>query len=200
MPADELRIPGLRSASWWRWVVATGVAVVVVCGWVAVTQPENRVWVAVVLPLLVGWMVVLGWTSASLDPATGVLVTRRCRVPRRVALAPGTTVALVPNGAGALLLALRPRGARRRTYLTVLALTDYVEASQSPHVLTQLADTLERHCGGGARGVVRALREQAAHVAAGGTPRTSPLAPMLTYGAITAARLGGAGGVAGHLD
>ncbi|MFS0704428.1 hypothetical protein AB6N23_07895 [Cellulomonas sp. 179-A 9B4 NHS] len=200
MTSGEVQVRELRSRTWYRWIAATLVAVVVVAGWVAATQPENRVWVAVGLPLLGLWFTYLGWRSASFDPTTGVVATIRCRVRREIQLVPGTEVALVPNGAGGLLLALRPPDGRRRTYLLVLALSDYVEASQPPELLTALADTLVRFCGEPAEDVAKRLREQAAHVARGGTAATSPLAPMVTRGALGAAKAGGAGAVGGHLD
>ncbi|QGQ20584.1 hypothetical protein GC089_17060 [Cellulomonas sp. JZ18] len=200
MTGGPVRVPELRSRSWYRWVTATFVAVLVMMAWVAVTQPENRVWVAVTLPLMGLWVTFLVRRSVTFDPGTGVVTRTVVGVSRELRLVPGTEVALVPNGAGALLLALRPPGARRRTYLLILSMTDYVEASQPPELLRGLADTLERFCGPATRAVVRQLREQADHVAGGGTARTSPLAALLTYGVLRAAKAGGAGGIVGHLD
>lgn len=199
-PGTGVRVPALTSRSGLRWLVATAVACVAVAVVVFVGQPENRVFVVTVLPGLALFFLVLAWQSTWLDPEAGVVVRVRCRWWRRsVPLGPTTSVSLAPNGGGGLLLALRPRGARRRTFVTLLALTDHVERSQAPELLRLLADTLEHHRTGGARGVVAALRTQAEHLEQGGDARTSPLAASVTYGAVNAAKAGGAAAVGSNL-
>lgn len=195
-----VRIPALSTRSSLRWGVATVVVSLAVVAYLYVTQPENRIFVVTLIPALVLFFVVLLWQSTWFDPVAGTVTKVRCRLWRRtVQLEPATSVALVPSGGGTLLLALRPRGARRRVFILVLALTDYVEKSQAPGLLRSLADGLEQHRAGGAGGVVVALRAQAEHLEAGGDARTSPLAPLLTHGAMNAAKAGGAGAVGGNL-
>jgi hypothetical protein len=197
---DAVRIPTLSTRSSRRWLVATAVVAIAVVGSVFVTQPENRIYVATLIPALTLFFVVLLWQSTWFDPVAGTVTKVRCRLWRRtVQLEPATSAALVPSGGGTLLLALRPRGARRRVFILVLALTDYVEKSQSPALLRSLADSLEQHRAGGAADVVVALRAQAEHLEAGGEARTSPLAPLVTHGAMTAAKAGGAGAIGGDL-
>ncbi|VTR77564.1 hypothetical protein [Cellulomonas hominis] len=197
---DAVRLPVPTSRSGRRWLVATAVAVLVVMAVIAVTQPENRPAVLVTVPVLALLTAGLLWRSTWLEPAGGALVVLRLgRFRRRVPLGPTTSVALVPNGAGGLLLGARPQGSRRRLFVSVLSLTDYVEASLPPELLRSLADTLERHRAGGAPAVARALRAQAEHLEAGGDLRGSPLAPLLTYGAVNAAKAGGAGAVGSQL-
>lgn len=90
-------------------------------------------------------------------------------------------VDLVSNGGGGILLRASPPDRRRRAQVAVLALTLYVERSQDPDLLRLLADTLDRHGTNGGPAVARQLRAQAAHSDAGGDPRTSPLAALVTY-------------------
>jgi len=197
--ADAVRIPGLSTRSSRLWAVGTAVVAVAVVGYLAVTQPENRGYAVAAVASLALFFVVLLWQSTWLDPVAGTVTRVRCRVWRReVRLAPGTTVVLVPNGGGALLLTVAPaRG--RGLHLPVVARTDYVEKTQPPALLRLLADTVEQHRAGGARPVAEALRRQADHVAGGGPVATSPLAALLAYGMGTAAKAGGAGAVGGHL-
>lgn len=191
--AGTVRVPALRTRASARATATTAAIVLVVTGWTALTQPESRVGVAVALVVLGVVALVVRRTSASLDLDAGVLVTRRLGLRRRVPLVPGTHTALVPDGSGTLLLALRPRDAARES-VQVLAVTDTLVASQPAEVLTALADALEQHVGPATRGVVHALRGQADHVAAGGTPQMSPLAEWLSRGAPGRPAPGGAGG------
>jgi hypothetical protein len=200
VPGGAARIPTLSTRSSRLWVGTTVVGSVAVVAYLFVTQPENRIFVVTLIPVLAVFFVVLLWQSTWFDPVAGTVTKVRCRLWRRtVQLEPATSVALVPTAGGTLLLALRPRGARRRVFILVLALTDYVEKSQSPALLRLLADSLEQHRAGGAADVVVALRAQAEHLEAGGKARTSPLAPLVTHGAMTAAKAGGAGAIGGNL-
>jgi len=198
MTEAMVRIPGFSSRSSRRWIVATAVAVVAVLGYLWVAQPENRVFMLLMVPLAL-YLTALVWQSTWLDPVAGVLVRVRCRVWRReVRLEPGTAVSLVPNGGGALLL--RAKAARGPAlYASLVARTDYLDESQPPALLRQLADAVEQHRAGGARPVAVALRKQADHLEAGGTVATSPLAGLITTGMLTAAKAGGAGAIGGHL-
>lgn len=199
MSDDLVPIPRLTSRSGRRWIIATAVALVVVGVVVGVTQPENRIFVVTVLPAFLACFAVLMWFSEWLDPAAGTLVRVRCRLWRTtVRLEPGSSVSLVSNRGGTLLLRVRPaRG--RGLHVPVVARTDYVEKSQPPTLLRLLADTVEQHRAGGARPVAEALRKQADHLDAGGTVATSPLAGLITTGMLTAVKAGGAGAIGGHL-
>ncbi len=200
MPSQAVRIPVLTSRSWIGWVVATGAALVLAIGWIAVTQPQHRLAVAVLTPAVVAACVLAFWSSTWVDPAAGAFVRVRLgRFRRRVPLGPSTSVSLVSSGAGTLLLSVRAPSSRGRFFVTVLALTDYIERSLPPDLLRLLADTLEQHRAGGSRDAVIALRAQAGHLDAGGDARTSPLAGRVSHGALTAAKIGGAGGIGGHL-
>ena len=191
MTAPLVRVPGLSTRSSRRWLVGTAVAAVAVGAYLGATQPGNRVYVVTAYPALTLFFVVLLWQSTWVDPVAGRVLRVRCRIWRReVPLAPGTEVALVPNGAGAVLLRARPRGARGLV-LPVVTRTDYVERSQPPDLLRVLADAVERHHADGAGSVARVLRRQADHLAAGGTVAGSPLGLLVTSGARTAAGTGG---------
>lgn len=199
MTAGVVPIPKLTSRSGWRWIIATAVAVAAIGVYVGITQPENRIFVVTVLPALLVFFAVLAWFSDWLDPAAGTLVRIRCRVWRTtVRLEPGTSVSLVSNRGGTLLLRARPAQGRG-LHVPVVARTDYVEKSQSPALLRQLADAVEQHRAGGARPVAVALRKQADHLDAGGAVASSPLAGLITSGMLTAAKTGGAGAIGGHL-
>ncbi|TKR23913.1 hypothetical protein FA014_08765 [Cellulomonas hominis] len=199
MTEGLVRIPKLTSRSGWRWIVATVVALVVVGVYVGVTQPDNRIFVVTVLPAFLLFFTVLSWFSTWLDPVAGTAVRVRCRLWRTtVRLEPSTSVSLVSDRGGTLLLRARPAEGRG-LHVPVVARTDYVEKSQPPALLRQLADTVEQHRAGGARPVAEALRKQAAHLEAGGTVATSPLAGLITTGMLTAAKAGGAGAAGGQL-
>lgn len=199
MTEGLVRIPKLTSPSGWRWIVATAVVLVVAGVFVGVTQPENRVVVVTVLPAFLLFFALWSWFSTWLDPAAGTLARVRCRRWRTtVRIEPSTSVSLVSDGGGALLLRARPAQGRG-LHVPVVARTDYVEKSQAPSVLRQLADTVEQHRAGGARPVAEALRRQADHLEGGGTVASSPLAGLITTGVLTAAKVGGAGAVGGHL-
>lgn len=199
MTEGPVRIPKLTSRSGRRWIIATAVAVVAIGVYVGITQPENRIFVVTVPPALLVFFAVLAWFSDWLDPAGGVLVRSRCRVWRTtVRLEPATSVSLVSNRGGTLLLRARPAQGRG-LHVPVVARTDYVEKSQPPALLRQLADAVEQHRAGGARPVAVALRKQADHLEAGGTVASSPLAGLITSGMLTAAKAGGAGAIGGHL-
>ncbi|MFI2753738.1 hypothetical protein ACGIF2_09915 [Cellulomonas sp. P22] len=171
---------------------------VVAAGYVGVTQPQNRWAVAIGLVVLAVAILLVVSDRRWLDTAPGAVGRSRLGRHRRVPLQPTSSVQLISNRGGGVLLVTRPQKGRPIN-IAVLLLSDYVERSLPADFLRLLADTIERGRPGGARSVVAELRAQADHVAGGGSARTSPLAARATYGAINAAKLGGAGGVAGHL-
>ena len=194
-----VRLPGLSSRSFRWWLIGTAVVALGVAGYLLVTQPQNRVVGGAGVAALALFFVVLLWRSTWLDPAAGTVLQVRCRLWRReLRLEPGTSVALVPNGGGTLLLAVKPRRGRR-LFVPLVSRTDHLEQSQPPELLRLLAATVEQHRAGGARPVAVALRKQAEHLEAGGSVAGSPFARLITTGVLTAAKAGGAGAVGGHL-
>jgi hypothetical protein len=79
------------------------------------------------------------------------------------------------NNAGQALLEVRGEGRRTSTYLPLVAVDLGGDRSQPPEFLGILADQIERWAP--ERGaVVKLLRAQADHMAAGGAVRESPVA------------------------
>jgi hypothetical protein len=178
-----------RNLMWW--LAGTAVLVLGVLAWVAATQPQNRWAVAVLSVLLV--VVVLAVTASRtwIEPGSGTVVRQLLGWRRQVQWASATTIALVPNRAGVLLLGIRRR---RWTYLPVLALTDYVQRSQPPELLYLLADQIDRFAPT-AHPVALQLRGQADQLVAGVPAANSPLAPLVRRGVLRAAKAGGLGGL-----
>jgi hypothetical protein len=110
-----------------------------------------------------------------LDPDRGLLVREVARVWRRsVAWDDASELRIRRSGGQAL---LQVRGAGRRTSVHVALVTVDLggDRTLSPELLHNLADQIDRwapHRGT----VVRLLRAQAEHIAAGGTVRGSPVA------------------------
>ncbi len=111
-----------------------------------------------------------------LDPDRGLLVREAAGVWRRsVAWADASELRVRSNGAGQALLQVRGAGRRTSTHLALVAVDMGGDRSLSPEFLRTLADQIERWAP--ERGaVVKLLRAQADHVAAGGTVRESPVA------------------------
>src|SRR5512139_1231791 len=200
MPETErLSIPKLTSASSTRWIVATGVAVAAVMVYGFLTDPANRWAVLVVAPLFALYAAFLLARRTWVETATGEVVVHRMGIlTRRVPIAAAEKLDLVTNRGGGLLLQVKPSG-RASAYLPVLALTDYVERSQSAETLVGLAEQIERwapHRGT----VAKQLRRQAEHVAAGGAARTSPLAGLVSHKFSNLAKGGGAASGTSLLD
>lgn len=191
-------LPRLTSVGAVALLVGTGVVALAAVVVLFVTQPANRWAAAVVGALLVLAALAILTHRRRLDPATGRLEASTLGLRRCVELGPTTHVSLVTNRAGGLLLRAAPAHGRA-VLAQVLVLSDSVERSLEPGTLVVLADTLETHGAAGAAPVAKALRAQAAHLAAGGAPRTSPLAPRITLTSLRAGQAGGAGGVAGGL-
>ncbi|WP_250445760.1 hypothetical protein [Actinotalea sp. C106] len=198
--ADRTRIPTLTSRSALRWGVATVIGLVLVTASQVVVQPDLLL-IGVAVLLLLGLAIAALLTLRTwLDRGAGI-VEKACLgvLRRRVALERGTRAELVNNRGGTLLLGLRGDGARRRVFVAVLSLTEYVEKSLPGPVLRELADALEEHRVIGARAVASELRAQAAHVESGGDARTSPLAGRITHTVTRLAKAGGAGAAGGGM-
>ena len=97
-----------------------------------------------------------------------------CRSSLR--LSPEMPVALVDSGTGCLQLSLGRFP--RRIFIPLLRLDVYDHGSQEPAVLRLLAEQIA-HRVPTKREMVDRLNRQADHVAAGGPPDSSPLAPYL---------------------
>ena len=192
-------VPSLTTRSAVMWMASTAVALLAIIVYLSITQPQNRWAVAIMLVGLLLATLFIVSESRWLDTSRGAIGrTRLWSRHRSVPLQPTSSVKLVSNGGGGVLLVTRPQKGRPLN-IAVLMLSDYVERSLPADFLRLLADTIERGRPGGARSVVIELRAQADHVAGGGSATRSPLAMRASYGAVNAAKLGGAGGAAGHL-
>lgn len=198
MAADRLEVRRLTSRSGKIWALGTLVAVLGVCGYVFATQPDNRWAVFVLLPLAALFVAFLLVRRTWVETSTGVVVHRTLVSTARAPLADAGRIELVSNRGGVLLLRVGRRGSRS-TYLPILALTDYVQASQPPAILTALAEQIETWAPEQSR-TAGQLRRQAEHVAHGGTAADSPLASLVSHGVTTAAKGGGAAGGTSLLD
>ena len=123
----------------------------------------------------VGFVVFVVTRRIWLDPEHGRLVWEAAGVWRRsVALADASELQ-IRRSAGQALLQVRGKGRRTSSHLALVAVDMGGDRSQPPEVLRALADQIERWAP--ERGaVVRMLRAQADHVAAGGAVRESPVA------------------------
>jgi len=161
----------------WVSVSAAAVSIPVLVVWALLTQPvTNQVVAVVVGPGLLVFFALLIFRSTSLDTERGLVVRTICGVwDRRVAWAGATVVRIRNNNAGQALLEVRGDGRRTSTYLPLVAVDLGGDRSQPPEVLGLLAEQLERWAP--ERGaVVKLLRAQADHMAAGGAVRESPVA------------------------
>ncbi len=139
-----VRIPGFSSRSGWRWLIATAVAVVGIAVFVGVTQPENRVFVVTLLPVLVLFWTALVWQTTWLDPVGGALVRVRFRVWRRVVrLEPGTAGTVGTVGRMAVAAPARGSGTGR-------ALLDLLVRRAAERGTTE-ANRAGRRCGSSSR-------------------------------------------------
>lgn len=183
-------IPRLTSPSGLRWLTGTTVLVAGMLTWLGTTESETRPALAVVASLLAIAGLAIASVKTSVEPASG-LATRQTLwcIKRQVKMDSAT---LLNNRAGCLLLDVK---SGRSFYIPVLSLTDYVEKSQSPEILRLLAGMVELHAPAQQRVVVQLLT-QADFISGGGAPRHSPLAGLITNSAVTAAKLGGAAGLA----
>src|SRR4051794_22198138 len=199
MASERVPVPRLTSRSALVWVVGTLVVLLAVMGFLAVSQPQYAV-PAVVVALLA---LVAGVGIASrrqwLEPGTGRFTVEWLWSMRRsVNLADASTVRLVDNRGGGLMLAVGPRSGRPMM-VPVLLLSDYVQESQPADLLRLLADQVDAFAPQPGK-VPGRLRRQAEHVAAGGPAAESPLAGLVTHGVTRAAKGGGAASGTSLLD
>lgn len=194
--AEQL-VPRLTTRSSRAWLVGTAVLALVAVGVAAALDPTAAV-VGLPLVLLVALTVgVVASARTRVDAEAGTVSRTRWLTPTRtVRLAEAVEVRLLSSQGGQLLLSVRDPGGAVTVLL--LALTQYVERSQSAEVLRALAEATERHAPAPGD-VPRALRLQADHVAAGGTAAASPLAPLVDDLALRAAGAAGATGSAASL-
>lgn len=127
-----------------RWGVATVYKVAGVVTYLAITQPENRWTLWVIVPLLVVPIVVGLSHRSCVDTRTGVVVWQRMWSWRtRVALKTLESVSIAPDRGGSLLVRLKGPEYGASRHVKLLALTDYLQKSQSAAYLIMLADQLE---------------------------------------------------------
>jgi hypothetical protein len=184
---ERVPIPRLHTRGSLLWVGGTGGVLLGVIIYLWIAQPGNRWATALGAAGLLGaalWLISL---RTWVEPATGTVVresfwTRR----RRAGLASASSVSLVNNRGGALLLGVRHR---RTMYVEILTLTGHVQRSQSPGVLRFLADQIDSHAPRAKR-VAAQLRDQADFIARGGAAAQSPLVALITGKTIGAAPAG----------
>jgi hypothetical protein len=165
------------SRSMWVSASVAALSIPAVVVWGLITQPvTNQVAGTVGIAVLIVFFVLLVFRSTSLDTERGLVVRTICGVwDRPVAWAGASRVRIRNNNAGQALLELRGEGRRTSTYLPLVAVDLGGDRSQSPEFLRTLAAQIELWAP--ERGaVVRQLRAQADHVAAGGAVRESPVA------------------------
>ena len=171
--ARTLSVPQLHRARWWLRVIRTVlllVAALLVIG--LVDRPETML--LLLLPVLI-------WTGRTVAHRPIRLEQGRLTFPHRwfgrreVPLA--GDVALVDDGRQSLVLQVGPDP---RDRVPILRLTANVHRSQRPEVLAALAAALDRYVPRSGP-VADRLRDQAAHLAAGGRLLDSPLTGSIRY-------------------
>ena len=163
----------------WISVGAGVVGVLAVLGWVGATQPANRPFVGAAAVLIVVGGVALVGRRTWLDRSRGTVAREVCFVPRApVAWADATKVAFTNNRAGQVHLEVRGAGRSTSLFIPLVAVDVGGDRSQEPGFLRVLADEVESWAPQRS-GIVRELRGQADHLAAGGEVRASPLARRL---------------------
>lgn len=193
----DFRPMGARSA--YVWPVGTGVLALAMAGYIAGTDPENRIY-ALVVVLMVAFFVYLcvrskQWLEVAEDGTT--LVQRRAFVTRRVRLDDASEVFLrANNGGSAQLVAHGPGG---KAVASLLMASIYAQGYQRAEVLEAIIAGLSRNRRAGARETAELLRQQLEHVRAGGPVKTAPLAVYANdlTGVIGAAGSAGAAGSLG---
>jgi hypothetical protein len=160
----------------WLSLAAAAVGAVAVVVWAVATQPlGNQVAAGLGGALLVGFVLYLMTRRTWIDPDHGLLVHEVAGVWRRSVRWADATELRVRSAGGQALLQVRGTGHRTSRYVPLVAVDMGGDRSQPPEFLNSLADQVERwapHRGA----VVRLLRAQAEHVAAGGGVRESPIA------------------------
>jgi len=172
----RVTIPRLKNPVAVKWYVGTVLACLVMIGYLAATQPENRIFAVpalavVLLPLL------LFARRQWLDPKAGTVgqtLLWSCRSSIR--LSSDLPVSLIDSGNGILQLSLGRFP--KRIFLPLLRLDVYDHGSQEPAVLRMLAEQIMWRVPV-KREIADRLNRQADHVEAGGAPDSSPLAAFL---------------------
>lgn len=161
---------------WWS-VGAAALAAPVIGAWVWVTQPDQRVAVALVVPLVtLVWLAFL-WQRTWLDTAHGTLVREVLGVwRRRLAWADASSVKILDNHGRQVVLQVRGPG--RPMHVALLADDLGGLRSQPPQVLTAVAAEMDRWAPEQERVAAR-LRAQAAHLQSGGAAADSPFGTLL---------------------
>jgi hypothetical protein len=160
----------------WLAVAAAAVGVPAVVVWAFLTQPVgNRVAALAIAALFVGFAVFLVTRRTWLDPDRGLLVHEVAGVWRRpVAWADASEIGIRSNG-GQALLEVRGKGRRTSSYVALVAVDVGGDRSLPPEFLLTLAEEIERWAPHRSA-VIKQLRAQADHMAAGGGVRKSPVA------------------------
>lgn len=197
-PDAATPLPGLSTA-WSRlWAIGTLVAVWGVVGWLFLTQPENRPF-TVAAPLITVLALCLLWRRKWLEGS--ILVERRLGLfTTRLDLAQAVVVDVIGSGSGTAMLAVRPAGKRLRRFVGLQAHTAYVDTALPPEPLEALARAISGAHATGAAEAARLLRAQAAHLRAGGSTDTAPLARFTGNPLGVAGAVGAGGGTAGLID
>jgi hypothetical protein len=176
--ADRIPVPRLLSHSTTMWlsVAAAAVGVVAVVAWAFVAGPVvNQVAAGVVAALFLAFAVFVTTRRTWLDLDRGLLVREVAGVLRSsVAWADASEIRVRSNG-GQALLQVRAAGRRTSTHLALVAVDLGGDRTLPPGFLSTLADQIEKWAPHRAA-VVKLLRAQADHVAAGGSVRESPVA------------------------
>ena len=177
--AERMPVPRLlsNSRSMWASAIVGAVSIPAVAVWALLTQPVMNQVAGLVLCTVLGiFLAVLIFRWTWLDTERGLVVRRICGVwSRSVAWADASQVRIRSNNLGQALLEVRGAARRTSTYLPLVAIDLGGDRSQSPEFLSALADQIERWAPHRV-GVVKQLRAQAHHVAAGGDVRESPVA------------------------
>lgn len=173
--ADRVPVPRLlsRSPSTWVSLAVAVLGVLAVVGYYSLDS-ATRVPAIVVGVLLLGFFAVLLSRRTWIDTVQGRVVRETARVHRReVPWADARAVKVRSNNGGQALLQVQ--GSRGSAWIPLVAVDLGGDRTQQPHFLELLADEVERWAP--ERGaVVKQLRAQARHVAAGGSVRESPIA------------------------
>ena len=160
----------------WLSVAAAAVGVPGVVAWALVAQPIVNQIAAVVGGLLFVCSVVFVVARRTwLDPDRGLLVREVAGVWRRSVAWDDASELRVRSSAGQASLEVRGSGRRTSAYVSLVAVDLGGDRSLPPAVLDTLADQIERWAPQ-RRAVVKLLRAQADHIAAGGSVRGSPVA------------------------
>jgi hypothetical protein len=190
-----VRLERLTSRSWWLWVLATLVVVLLAMAWIAVTDPENRPWTLVgpLGALFAAYSVKRMAQWLEVDDGDTVLVQRRLLRTHRAGMRRARSISLRTNGGGAVQIVVEDD--KGKVFAPLLMKSTYVTAAQPPQVLTPLLQAVEANRGRSSAEVAERLRAQIAHLQAGGEVATSPLAALARDYTAAVGAVGAAGGM-----